>query len=95
VKALVTGGVRGLGEAVAGRLVRDGWEVALLDCAPAVSDTAQRLAAPRDAAMVLGFAGDVRDAGRLAGEDTAFLASDRAAYVTGVALPVDGGATLL
>jgi NAD(P)-dependent dehydrogenase (short-subunit alcohol dehydrogenase family) len=65
VRALVTGGARGLGEAVAARLVCDGWSVALFDSAPAVSETARRLAALRQAASVLAFTGDVRDADRV------------------------------
>ena len=67
MRALVTGSARGLGEAVAARLVCDGWSVALFDCALAVSDTAARLAALRDAATVLAFTGDVRDADRVDG----------------------------
>ena len=54
LKALVTGAARGLGEAVAERIVRDGGEVVLVDVAPAVADTASRLGA---AALV----GDVSD----------------------------------
>jgi NAD(P)-dependent dehydrogenase (short-subunit alcohol dehydrogenase family) len=65
VRALITGGARGIGEAVAARLVRDGWDVALLDCTPGVRDTAQRLAELRGAAMVLSFTGDVRDEDRV------------------------------
>ncbi len=61
VRALVTGGARGLGEAVAARLVRDGDDVSLLDVAPEVTDTAERLAALRAGATVLALVGDVTD----------------------------------
>jgi NAD(P)-dependent dehydrogenase (short-subunit alcohol dehydrogenase family) len=61
VKALVTGGARGIGEAVAGRLVADGADVALIDLAEEVVTTAERLAAPPGAGRVLGRAGSVTD----------------------------------
>jgi NAD(P)-dependent dehydrogenase (short-subunit alcohol dehydrogenase family) len=61
MRALVTGGARGLGEAIAARLVRDRWDVALMDLSPDVAQTAGRLASIRDGATVLAFAGDVSD----------------------------------
>jgi NAD(P)-dependent dehydrogenase (short-subunit alcohol dehydrogenase family) len=61
MRALVTGGARGLGEAVAARLVRDGWDVALLDLAPSVAQTAERIASLREGARLLAFNGDVCD----------------------------------
>lgn len=59
MRALVTGGARGLGEAVAERLVRDGGDVALLDVSEAVEATAARLRALRPGAIVLPIRGDV------------------------------------
>lgn len=59
--ALVTGAARGLGEAVAARLVRDGWAVALVDVAPAVEETAARLTATGEGGRVLALVGDVSD----------------------------------
>jgi len=44
VRALITGGARGLGEAIAAQLVSDSWSLALFDTAPAVSQPAERLA---------------------------------------------------
>lgn len=46
--ALVTGAAMGLGEGIARRLAADGWAVAMLDVSPAVSATAERLAAELD-----------------------------------------------
>jgi NAD(P)-dependent dehydrogenase (short-subunit alcohol dehydrogenase family) len=59
--ALVTGAARGLGEAVAARLVRDGWDVALVDVAEEVAETAARLVGMRTGARVPAYVGDVSD----------------------------------
>jgi len=61
VRALVTGAARGLGEAVAARLVGDGADVVLLDVAPEVTATAERLAALRPGARVRAVVADVAD----------------------------------
>lgn len=58
---LVTGAARGLGEAVAARLIRDGWNVALVDIESSVTQTASRLAALRPGSLVPAFVGDVSD----------------------------------
>ncbi len=60
-RAIVTGAARGLGEAIARRLVRDGFDVALLDVSPSVKDTADRLAGVREGARTCAFVGDVAD----------------------------------
>ncbi len=60
-RALVTGAARGLGEAVAGRLIRDGWDVAVVDVAPEITQTAARLAALREGVRTPAFVGDVAD----------------------------------
>lgn len=60
-RAIVTGGARGLGEAIGVRLVRDGFDVALLDVSSSVTETAERLAALREGARILAFVGDVAD----------------------------------
>lgn len=59
MRALVTGAARGLGRAVAERIVRDGGAVALMDVAEAVERTREEIAAQRDGATVLAFRGDV------------------------------------
>lgn len=61
MRALVTGGARGLGEAVASRLVREGGDVVLVDVAPEVGTTAERVGALREGAMALPLVGDVTD----------------------------------
>lgn len=60
-RAIVTGAARGLGNAIAARMVRDGSDVALLDLSPSVADTADRLAHIRTGARVTAFVGDVAD----------------------------------
>ena len=62
-RAIVTGSARGLGEAIAERLIRDGWGVAIVDVSPAATETADRLAMLRDGALVPAFVGDVADEG--------------------------------
>ena len=61
-RALVTGAARGLGEAVAGRLIRDGWDVAVVDISPEITQTAARIAALREGVVrTPAFVGDVGD----------------------------------
>jgi NAD(P)-dependent dehydrogenase (short-subunit alcohol dehydrogenase family) len=64
MRAVVTGAARGLGEAVAARLVSDGARVALIDISPAVTATADRIAArptPGAGGGVTGIVADVAD----------------------------------
>jgi NAD(P)-dependent dehydrogenase (short-subunit alcohol dehydrogenase family) len=61
VRAVVTGGARGLGEAIAGRLAADGAAVALVDIRPEVSTTANRIASADPARSVIGLVADVAD----------------------------------
>ncbi len=60
-RAIVTGAARGLGEAIAERLIRVGWDVAIVDVAPSATETAARLASLRDGARAPAFVGDVAD----------------------------------
>lgn len=62
-RAIVTGAARGLGDAIAARMVRDGFDVALLDLSPSVAETADRLARIRTAARITAFIGDIADEG--------------------------------
>ncbi len=59
MRALVTGGARGLGRAVAERLVRDGGDVALLDVDATVERAAREIAGLRAGSKVVGLRGDV------------------------------------
>lgn len=59
MRVLVTGGARGLGRAVAERLVRDGGDVALLDVDREVEGTAREVAALRPGSRVPAIVGDV------------------------------------
>ena len=59
--AIVTGAARGLGEAVAARLLRDGRSVVLVDVASDVQETAERLERTAGRARALPIAGDVSD----------------------------------
>jgi NAD(P)-dependent dehydrogenase (short-subunit alcohol dehydrogenase family) len=54
-RAIVTGAARGLGEAIAARLVADGWMVALVDIAEEVDAVAARLAATAPGAAAFGI----------------------------------------
>jgi NAD(P)-dependent dehydrogenase (short-subunit alcohol dehydrogenase family) len=76
VRAFVTGGARGLGRAVAERLVRDGADVALLDVDETVDRTAREIAELRAGSEVLAIRGDVSreaDVDRAVGEAVAAL----------------------
>lgn len=59
MRAFVTGGARGLGRAVAERLVRDGADVALLDVDEAVARSAREVAELRSGSKVPAIRGDV------------------------------------
>jgi NAD(P)-dependent dehydrogenase (short-subunit alcohol dehydrogenase family) len=61
MNAIVTGAARGLGEAVAERLVRDGGNVLVIDIAPGVKQAAERLGAVREGSIVWALEGDVAD----------------------------------
>jgi NAD(P)-dependent dehydrogenase (short-subunit alcohol dehydrogenase family) len=61
MRAIVTGAARGLGAAIAGRLLGSGASVALIDIAPAVTGTAARLAGGQPHATALGLVADVSD----------------------------------
>jgi 3-oxoacyl-[acyl-carrier protein] reductase len=61
VRAIVTGAARGLGEAVAARLLADAGSVALLDLEPAVVESAERLGAPHAGSPVVAEVGDISD----------------------------------
>jgi NAD(P)-dependent dehydrogenase (short-subunit alcohol dehydrogenase family) len=81
MRAVVTGAARGLGEAIAARLAADGAAVALIDIAPGVTATAERIASSGNGRRVTGVVADVSDetacetamaaaAGALGGIDT-------------------------
>jgi NAD(P)-dependent dehydrogenase (short-subunit alcohol dehydrogenase family) len=59
--AIVTGGARGLGEAVAERLIHDGRQVVVVDVSSDVEATAERLATVVPAAAAVAVVGDVAD----------------------------------
>ena len=52
MRALITGGARGLGEAIAERLVSDGADAVLMDISEDVERTAQRIATLRPGSVV-------------------------------------------
>jgi NAD(P)-dependent dehydrogenase (short-subunit alcohol dehydrogenase family) len=58
-RAIVTGAARGIGEAVAARLLRDGWSVGLLDRSPVLGETAERLGTDHPGSLVVFVSVDV------------------------------------
>jgi NAD(P)-dependent dehydrogenase (short-subunit alcohol dehydrogenase family) len=86
VRAIVTGAARGLGAAIAGRLARDGADVALLDVSADVVASAARLAGDVGAAGNVGGAGHQVAVGLVAdvSDETACAAAvDRAVHSIG------------
>jgi len=76
MRALITGGARGLGEAIAERLVSDGGDAMLMDIREDVARTAQRIATKRPGSLVKSVVGDVtdeRDCNRAVTEAVAFM----------------------
>ncbi len=61
MRAIVTGAARGLGVAIAERLVRDGADAVLADVAAEVEDAAARLCGLRPGAAAVGLIADVSD----------------------------------
>jgi NAD(P)-dependent dehydrogenase (short-subunit alcohol dehydrogenase family) len=59
MRALVTGAARGLGRAVAERIVRDGGELAVVDADPDIDRVCEELSVIRDEGTVLAFVADV------------------------------------
>jgi NAD(P)-dependent dehydrogenase (short-subunit alcohol dehydrogenase family) len=59
MRALITGGARGLGEAIAERLVSDGADAVLMDISEDVERTAQRIATLRPGSVVKPVVADV------------------------------------
>ena len=86
--ALVTGAGQGMGRAVAVALAARGAQIAVNDCNPAV---AEKVAAERVNAYAHGFPIQRLGEPEEVAELVAFLCSDRAAYITGAVIPVDGG----
>ncbi len=82
MRAIVTGAARGLGEAIAARIVEDGGDVVLVDVDSAVEVTAKRLSAKSPAATIAPVVADVA------------LVEECASAVSG-ALAVLGGVDLL
>ena len=74
MRAIVTGAARGLGEGIAGRLVADGWSVAIVDRDRGVHATAARLAPAGGGGEAIAVEGDVSDAGWVAREVPALIA---------------------
>ncbi len=66
MRCVVTGAARGLGEAIADRLVADGERVALLDVDERVAATAERLQASHPNATAIPIRCDVADEGEVA-----------------------------
>jgi NAD(P)-dependent dehydrogenase (short-subunit alcohol dehydrogenase family) len=62
MNSIVTGGARGLGNAIAERLVRDGGNALVIDIAPGVERAAERLGSVREGSLVSPLQGDVADA---------------------------------
>jgi NAD(P)-dependent dehydrogenase (short-subunit alcohol dehydrogenase family) len=61
MRSIVTGAARGLGEAIAARLVADGGQVALLDVDEAVATTADRLQLAHPGSVAIALRCDVAD----------------------------------
>lgn len=103
-KAIVTGGTRGIGYAIAARFIEEGAAVTVFGSRQETADAAvEKLRQSYPDAMVWGRTCDLASLiatiplGRIGEpEDVAnafvYLASDMSSYVTGAILPVDGAA---